>query len=297
METIEQFYQHKFNELPGNLEYTIGQFNVFRIENRLDRKEELPLHVRRNFFKIMLFSGENVFKYGNEEIKVEGNTLLFFHPDIPYSYQPLTSDTKGFFCVFKREFFLGSHKLDVDNLSLFRSSVLPVFKLSTDDCKEVKNLFDKMFQEVNGNYIYKYDLIRNYASELYFLAMKWMPPENLFQYGDASKRITMVFLELLEQQFPIQYSTDKLKFRLPNEFAEKISIHVNYLNRCLKKVTGKTTSQHIMERLSTEAKILLKHTDWSVSEISDSLGFDDLAHFNKFFKKQTGLNPTFFRLV
>ncbi|WP_449387719.1 helix-turn-helix domain-containing protein [Chryseobacterium lineare] len=297
METIEQFYQHKFNELPGNLEYTIGQFNVFRIENRLDRKEELPLHVRRNFFKIMLFSGENVFKYGNEEIKVEGNTLLFFHPDIPYSYQPLTSDTKGFFCVFKREFFLGNHKLDVDNLSLFRSSVLPVFKLSTDDCKEVKNLFDKMFQEVNGNYIYKYDLIRNYASELYFLAMKWMPPENLFQYGDASRRITMVFLELLEQQFPIQYSTDKLKFRLPNEFAEKISIHVNYLNRCLKKVTGKTTSQHIMERLSTEAKILLKHTDWSVSEISDSLGFDDLAHFNKFFKKQTGLNPTSFRLV
>jgi AraC family transcriptional regulator, transcriptional activator of pobA len=297
METIEQFYQHKFNELPGNLEYTIGQFNVFRIENRLDRKEELPLHVRRNFFKIMLFSGENVFKYGNEEIKVEGNTLLFFHPDIPYSYQPLTSDTKGFFCVFKREFFLGNHKLDVDNLSLFRSSVLPVFKLSTDDCKEVKNLFDKMFQEVNGNYIYKYDLIRNYASELYFLAMKWMPPENLFQYGDASRRITMVFLELLEQQFPIQYSTDKLKFRLPNEFAEKISIHVNYLNRCLKKVTGKTTSQHIMERLSTEAKILLKHTDWSVSEISDSLGFDDLAHFNKFFKKQTGLNPTFFRSV
>ncbi len=297
METIEQFYQHKFNELPDNLENTIGQFNVFRIESRLDRKEELPLHIRRNFFKIMLFSGENIFRYGNREIKVEGNTLLFFHPDIPYSYQPLTSDTKGFFCVFKREFFLGNHTLEVGSLPLFRSSVLPVFKLSTDACNEVKNLFDKMFQEAGGNYIYKYDLIRNYASELYFLAMKWMPPDHLFQYGDASRRITMIFLELLEQQFPIQYNTDRLKFRLPNEFAEKISVHVNYLNRCLKKATGKTTSQHLIERVNTEAKILLKHTDWSVSEISNSLGFDDLAHFNKFFKKHTGLNPTAFRLV
>lgn len=297
METIQEFYHHKFNELPDNLEHTIGQFNVFQIENRLDKKEELPLHVRRNFFKIMLFSGENVFKYGNEEIKVAGNTLLFFHPDIPYSYQVLIPGTKGFFCVFKREFFLGTHKLDISNLSLFRSSVQPVFKLSIDSHKEVKSLFEKMVQEVGGNYIYKYDLIRNYVSELYFLAMKWTPPENLFQYGDASRRITMIFLELLEQQFPIQYKTDQLKLRLPNEFAEKIAIHVNYLNRCLKKVTGKTTSQHIMERLNTEAKILLKHTNWSVSEISASLGFDDLAHFNKFFKKQTGLNPTAFRLV
>ncbi|WP_117590770.1 hypothetical protein [Chryseobacterium sp. Leaf405] len=70
METIEQFYQHKFNELPCKLEHTIGQFNVFRIESRLERKEELPLHVRRIFFKIMLFSGENIFRYGNEEVKV-----------------------------------------------------------------------------------------------------------------------------------------------------------------------------------------------------------------------------------
>jgi len=297
MESIEEFYQHKFNELPDNLEHSIGQFNVFHIENRLNRREELPLHVRRNFFKIMLYSGENVFRYGNQEVKVEGNTLLFFHPDIPYSYQTLAHETKGCFCVFKREFFYGNHQLDIGNLSLFKTSALPVFQLSEGSCQEVKTLFEKMFQEVRGNYIYKYDLIRNYISELYFLAMKWIPPENLFQYGDASKRITMVFLELLEQQFPIQYKADQLKFRLPNEFAEKMSIHVNYLNRCLKKATGKTTRQHLTERVNTEAKILLRHTDWSISEISDSLHFDDPAHFNKFFKKQTGLNPTSFRLV
>ncbi|MEO8533082.1 MAG: helix-turn-helix domain-containing protein [Flavobacterium sp.] len=297
METIEEFYKNKFNELPDNLHHTIGQFNVFHIENRMKRNEELPLHIRRNFFKIMLFSGKNVFRYGNENVEVDGNTLLFFHPDIPYSYQPLAPETKGFFCVFKREFFQENYKLDVGNLSLFNSSVQPVFKLSKSNYKQVKILFEKILQEVEGNYIYKYHLIKNYVSELYFLAMKWTPPENLFQYGDASKRITMIFLELLEQQFPIQYKTDKLKLRLPNTYAEKMFIHVNYLNRCLKKVTGKTTSQHLFERLHTEAKILLKYTDWSISEICDVLGFEDLAHFNKFFKKQSGINPTSFRLV
>lgn len=297
METLEGFYQHKFNGYPENLYKTIGQFNIFRIENRMKNNEELPLHVRRNFFKIMLFSGSNVFKYGNEEIKVSGNTLLFFHPNIPYSYQPLSSTTTGYFCVFRKEFFQEHHLLDLDGLPLFKSSTQPVFQLSKSHYKEVESLFLKMLSETKGAYFYKYGLIRNYVSELYFLAMKWTPPENLFQLGDASKRITKLFLELLEQQFPIQYKADKVKLRLPNEYAEKMAIHVNYLNRCIKKVTGRTTSQQLFERLNTAAKILLKHTDWSISEISDSLGFGDLAHFNKFFKKQTGITPTAFRLV
>lgn len=297
METLEEFYKHKFNKYPTKLNNTIGQFNVFRIETRMRNNEELPVHVRRNFFKIMLFSGENTFKYGNQNIPVKGNTLMFFHPNIPYSYQPLSDNTKGYFCIFKSEFFQGNHKLDLDNLSLFKSAIPPIFELSKNNFQETEILFLKILQEAQGDYIYKYDLIRNYLSELYFLAMKWTPSEHLFQHGDASKRIAMIFSELLEQQFPILYKSDKLKLRLPNEYAEKLFIHVNYLNRCVKKATGKTTSQHIFERIGTEAKILLKHTDWTISEISETLGFDDLAHFNKFFKKQTGINPTSFKLV
>jgi len=259
--------------------------------------EELPIHIRRNFFKIMLFSGENIFKYGNQSIKVNGNTLMFFHPNVPYSYQPLSPETKGYFCVFKSELFQDNYRLDLDNLHLFKSSVPPIFKLSESDYENAEKLFEKMLQEAEGDYIYKYDLIKNYVSELFFWAMKWTPSENLFQQGDAGKRIVMIFSELLQQQFPIQYKTDRLQLRFPNEFAEKISVHVNYLNRCVKKVTGKTTSQNIFERICAEAKILLRHTDWTISEISETLGFEDLAHFNKFFKKQTGTNPTLFRLV
>lgn len=297
METLEEFYKHKFHKYPENLNKTIGQFNVFRIETRMKANEELPLHIRRNFFKIMLFSGENTFRYGSQNIQVKGNTLMFFHPHIPYSYQPLSAQTKGCFCVFKRDFFQANHQLDLDHIPLFKSSVPPIFQLSDEQYQEAESLFSKMLKEVEGDYLFKYDLIKNYVSELYFLAMKWTPPQNLFQYGDASKRITVIFLELLEQQFPIQYKADRLTLRLSNDYAEKMFVHVNYLNRCVKKVTGKTTSQHLFERIATEAKILLKHTDWTVSEISETLGFNDLAHFNKFFKKQTGINPSAFKLV
>jgi AraC-like DNA-binding protein len=53
----------------------------------------------------------------------------------------------------------------------------------------------------------------------------------------------------------------------------------------------------ISERLLQEAKILLKHTDWNISEIAYSLGFEEPTHFNNFFKKNIQLTPRQFRTV
>jgi len=49
-------------------------------------------------------------------------------------------------------------------------------------------------------------------------------------------------------------------------------VHVNHLNRAVKATTAKTTSEIISERILQEAKILLKQSEWSISEISFSLG-------------------------
>jgi AraC-like DNA-binding protein len=73
-----------------------------------------------------------------------------------------------------------------------------------------------------------------------------------------------------------------------------LAIHVNHLNKILKENTGKTTSHVIAARVTQEAKILLRQTDWNVSEIAYSLGFEEIAHFSNFFKKQTRLCPKHF---
>jgi AraC-like DNA-binding protein len=44
-----------------------------------------------------------------------------------------------------------------------------------------------------------------------------------------------------------------------------------------------------------EAKILLRQTDWSISEIAYCLDFEQVAHFSTFFKKQTLMTPLGFR--
>lgn len=294
-ESLEQFYKDKLGGLAEDPQKNMGQFNVFRIEDRIRTGTTSPTFIRRDFFKIMLFQGDNVFHYGSKSIPVTGNTLLFFNPQVPYTYDPLNADTSGYFCVFKDEFFKENLRLNLSELPLFATGSQPVFSLDEEKTNEVKSIFHKISKEFDTEYVYKYELIRNYVSELIYLAMKLQPANNSFEHPDAASRITSVFTELLERQFPIESASQRFELRSPKVFADRLSIHVNYLNRAIKKTTGRTTSDLIFERLTTEAKALLKHTNWNIAEISYVLGFEDQAHFNNFFKKQTTRSPSLFR--
>jgi AraC-like DNA-binding protein len=112
---------------------------------------------------------------------------------------------------------------------------------------------------------------------------------------NASQRITGLFLELLERQFPIDQEHQQVKHKTPSDFAKQLAVHVNHLNKAIKEVTQKTTTQIIAERYLREAKILLKHSIWNVSEIAFALGFKEVPHFNYFFKKYSSVSPMQFR--
>jgi AraC family transcriptional regulator, transcriptional activator of pobA len=153
-----------------------------------------------------------------------------------------------------------------------------------------------MFEEINSNYAHKYDVLRNLVLELLHFAMKLQPSvESEKHPGNASQRIASMFLELLERQFPIDENNQTLSLRSASDFAKQLNVHVNHLNKSVKEVTDKTTSQIIAERVLQETKILLKHSPWTVSEIAYALSFSEVTHFNNFFKKHAGLSPLKFR--
>jgi AraC-like DNA-binding protein len=111
----------------------------------------------------------------------------------------------------------------------------------------------------------------------------------------ASQRISDLFLELLEQQFPV-HEHRSVSLRSASQFANKLNVHVNHLNRAVKKTLNKTTTQVITERILSEAKDLLQNSQLSVAVIGYALGFTEPAHFNNFFRKHTKTSPTKFRI-
>jgi AraC family transcriptional activator of pobA len=78
-------------------------------------------------------------------------------------------------------------------------------------------------------------------------------------------------------------------------YANQLNITPGYLNDVVKQQSGKTAISHIHNRLVVEAKRKLLHTDLSVKQIADELGFEDAAYFNRFFKRLTESTPIAFR--
>lgn len=154
-----------------------------------------------------------------------------------------------------------------------------------------------MIEEQNSSYAYKDDLIRNYISLISHEAMKLQPSENYDQHKNAASRITAVFLELLERQFPIESQSKPLQLKTAQDYAKSLSLHVNYLNRAVKEVTAKSTTSHIAERVISEAKALLQHTDWNIADIAYALGFEYPSYFNNYFKRMTGTKPSSIRMA
>jgi len=284
--------------IPGGANKDIGHFNVFSIQSLLKKMSEtqtMPYN-RRAYYKISLINGHNRAEYADKAIDIPQNALLFASPKIPYNYIPQSGPQGGHFCIFTAEFLSTARTGNpLDELPIFRPGGYPVFQLQKPQVRELEAIFKKMAEELESDYAYKYDLLRNYVMELIHYGQKLQPDVAVYIPHSAGTRVAGLFVELLERQFPITAANQRLELRTAKDYADRLAIHVNHLNKVLKENTGKTTTDFIGGRIAQEAKILLKQTDWNVSEIAYTLGFEEVAHFSNFFRKQAGLSPLAFR--
>lgn len=79
------------------------------------------------------------------------------------------------------------------------------------------------------------------------------------------------------------------------QYAEAMRISLPHLCSTIKAVSGKTASDLINDAILVDAKAQLKLTTLQVKEIALSLGFDNVAFFNRFFKSHTGMTPKTYR--
>ncbi|MFD3274680.1 helix-turn-helix domain-containing protein [Aquirufa echingensis] len=294
IETLKDFYQNKFNWIPENLSKDWGHFNVFKLDPYIGIGAKTVPYRRRDYYKITLVKGSGTIYYANKIIEVKENAIVFSNPLVPYKWDSTENLRTGYFCIFNHDFFQQYGNFSA--YSLYQPSGTPVIELSDAGYESFQVIFERMLAEIDSTYIHKYDMLRNLALEMMHTALK-LEPANSSRYapGNANQKISMLFLELLERQFPIEGPQNKIKLKTPSDFANQLAVHVNHLNRAVKETTIKTTSQLIAERISQEAKLILSHGEWTIADIAEALGFNEISYFNHFFKKQVGISPAKFR--
>ncbi|WP_018630729.1 helix-turn-helix domain-containing protein [Niabella aurantiaca] len=291
-ETIEEFYKrinHNTSKLSlQNVGLGLGHFNIF------PRSFCSPhtSYSRRDYYKVSYIIGTGKLYYANQWIHIDRPALMFSNPLVPYSWEAESEEQAGWFCLFTEDFIQHDERiLSLQDSPLFKAGARPVYFLNEQQQEEISNIFRKMLQEMHSDYAHKFSVLRNYLHLVIHEAMKWCATDKFEKPVNAGARIAHLFLELLERQFPIDAPDLVLQLRTPQSYARQLSVHVNHLNRSVKEVTGKTTSTHIADRVLKEAEALLRHSDWNISEIAYSLGFEYPAHFTNFYKKKTGQSP------
>ncbi len=277
-----------------NSELRLKGFNVFEIEG--DSKV-IRLYSRKDFYKICVTTGRSVIHYADRSFEMNGTILFFGNPHIPYSWETLSRTYVGYSCLFSEDFLQPINRSEsLLQSPFFRLGGTPILNISEAQRAFLCGIFQKMVEEQQTDYPFRDDLMRNYIQLIIHEALKMQPSENYSQDKNAAARITRVFIELLERQFPIESPDRPLQLRTAQDYANSLSIHVNHLNRSLKEITGKSTITHINERIISEAKAILQHTDWNIAEVAYSLGFEYPTYFNNFIKRMTGRNPKALRI-
>ncbi|MGH1339662.1 MAG: helix-turn-helix domain-containing protein [Aureispira sp.] len=296
--TLQAFYREIDLAPPLLMPQHLGHFAVFdRIQliKRLKGRSVMPYN-KRIYYKVSWIQGHNEVTYADRVIPLTGDSLLFATPQVPYKWEAKEGPQGGHFCIFTDEFFR-THKggMLLEQLPIFQPGQVPIFSLTSTQAQEVAHIFKKMHQEAASDYAYKNDLLCSYLVELIHYGQKLTPVPALPTTVDAADHTIALFLELLERQFSALSPKTPLNSKSPKDYANTLAIHVNYLNRILQQKTQQTTSDWIAARLIVEAKIKLRHSNASISEIAYMLLFKEVAHFSNFFKKHTQTTPSAFR--
>lgn len=269
--------------------------STFRVAATGENNCTLSSYNRRDFYKVsLILTGGGELYYANRNIKFNQPALIFTNPMVPYSWadNPEGNEITGYFCVFTEDFLQeGARMESLKESCLFRPNGDPVYLLDPEQTAYLNGIFKRMREEMNGDYVYKMELVRSQLQLIIHEAIKMEPALADVAPKNAAGRIAQLFLTLLDKQFPVDPPQFTLQFKKAGDYAEQLSVHVNHLNAAVQEITGKSTTAHINERIVTEAKSLLKHTDMSVADIAFSLGFEYASYFNNFFKKNTGITP------
>lgn len=294
MESLKDFYRNLFNAVPADLEEGRGHFAVLDLNSCVGSNTVCLTKGVRDFYKIVWVQGSLEVICEDRGYVVDGFALFFCNPHVSCALKSMGGVRAGMFCIFDRP-FIESVSGPLEH-QLFQPRGEHLYMLNKMQAQMVKRIVKGMSRALQTDELQKMDVVRGLFLELvHFVDKSKLSEVELLSDQNASQRIATMFMELLECQFPIDNDHGHVFLRTPSDFAAQLNIHVNHLNRSLKRTTGKTTTTLILDRLLQESKDLLQFGDRSILDLSHALGFKEPTHFTNFFKKHTGESPTQYR--
>ena len=162
-------------------------------------------------------------------------------------------------------------------------------KVDGDDWQRINSYFDLLWMVVNSPSCQQTtidSLLEALLSDLHGLAAQ----------ADVARPATVpTAAEVLMQRFFDLMTESDGTMRNVGAFADRLCVTPNHLSAVVKQQSGQTVMQLLNAHTVLQAKVLLRHSESFIADISDQLGFENPPSFTRFFKRETGLTPREFQ--
>lgn len=160
---------------------------------------------------------------------------------------------------------------------------------STDTFIKLKSIY-KSYKEAHENKIWRYQELTAVCHLFMSTLLETLSQVGTLTIGKmtSKKDVTPMIIEF----FMLYLSDSSITL---TRLAESLNYSVTQTNRILKQKFGKSFRELVNDNQLRKAKYYLSRTDFSISKISEILGFKKSKYFNSFFKRAEGITPTQYR--
>ncbi|UAY56929.1 helix-turn-helix domain-containing protein [Arachidicoccus terrestris] len=251
-----------------------------------------------DFYSIAIKRGVGHLGYGQQQYDFNEGVMFFLAPSQvfrTFSDTIPSHERSGWILYFHPDFLWNTALAkNIHQYDFFDYAVNEALFLSSKEETVINGLIKNIQQEYHTNIdkfsqdiiVSQIETLLNYSKRFYerqFITRKI-----------SNHQILDRLAQLLEDYFENGKSVQE---GLPSvqAIAEALNISPGYLSGLLRSLTGKSTQEHIHEKLIEKAKLKLSTTQLTVSEIAYELGFEHVQSFHKLFKTKTNQSPLQFR--
>lgn len=295
IKTISEF--HRLNFLPPPQHPLISVVDYAKIAAAKKGNPVQPMVA--DYYSVSVKRGlSGKMRYGQQEYDFDEGVMYFLAPGQVLQPAPSTNEgvqPSGWILLIHPDFLWNTPLAkSIRHYEYFGYAVNEALFLSEKEETTLNHVIQNIQQEYDGNIdkfsqsiiISQIETLLNYADRFYqrqFITRKI-----------ANHQILDRLEKLLADYFDSQDIVEK---GLPTVQFISAGLHVSpgYLRSLLKILTGRSTQQHIHDKLIDKAKEKLSTTNLSVGEIAYELGFEHPQSFSKLFKTKTNSSPLEFR--